>query len=518
MRKQLITFTLLLFIFANFSYAYKISKEEIIYRKISNQNLTIKEINNLIVSYKDSLIIASNKNNTKKLAFYNLIISKLYYKLENYDNSIAFGKEALKNYKILKDTFFIMSSLVNMGAIYGQSDEQEIALDYFKQIEAFAKASNDSMVLSYNYIDMGTASLDKDPTKSLYYFKKAEEYCSSQTDKESFLFYLTINRANTYFYMENYEKAKELYLKIYNVIDSTHFFYNSLCTNIGLAYFKLNNIDSALYYTNKALQIKQGMHNFNNMASTYSLLTKIYITKNNCDSAGKYMINYQDYVDSLIIKKKAEYTSKLKVIYETDKLIDNIKQQKLKIERSRIKIIFLSVVLTLITIVLMLFYVLYKKLRASYKQIVKESIKNIKIEEENIKLKQEITPSENKEKNKNIENKDEIYDKIIELFEKEKPYIDENFDIKELANKLDTNRTYVSKIINTKTGQSFVNFVNKYRVNEAKRILIDEKYSNITLEAIGKMSGFKSSSTFYRVFKQETGVTPSFFVKNKNIN
>ncbi len=48
-------------------------------------------------------------------------------------------------------------------------------------------------------------------------------------------------------------------------------------------------------------------------------------------------------------------------------------------------------------------------------------------------------------------------------------------------------------------------------------MLIDENYNNLTLTAIGKMAGFKSSATFYRVFKQKTGVTPSFFMKNKNL-
>ena len=47
-------------------------------------------------------------------------------------------------------------------------------------------------------------------------------------------------------------------------------------------------------------------------------------------------------------------------------------------------------------------------------------------------------------------------------------------------------------------------------------MLVDEANTNLTLNAIGKMAGFKSDATFYRVFKSETGVTPSFFIKNKN--
>ena len=63
---------------------------------------------------------------------------------------------------------------------------------------------------------------------------------------------------------------------------------------------------------------------------------------------------------------------------------------------------------------------------------------------------------------------------------------------------------------------SFVKFINIYRVKEAKKLLIDNNNKILTLDAIGKLTGFNSPSTFNRVFKMETGVTPSFYIKNKS--
>jgi len=103
------------------------------------------------------------------------------------------------------------------------------------------------------------------------------------------------------------------------------------------------------------------------------------------------------------------------------------------------------------------------------------------------------------------------------LFVKDKLYTDEDFSINKVAEVLDTNRTYISNIINSKTGDSFVKLLNTFRIKQVKKMLIDDKNKFLTLDAISRDAGFKSTSTFNRVFKAETGVTPSFYVKNKNI-
>ena len=103
---------------------------------------------------------------------------------------------------------------------------------------------------------------------------------------------------------------------------------------------------------------------------------------NKPDSARIYLELYKNYTDSLILKKKTEYVSKLKIIYETDKLLNNIKKQQVEIRASRNKIINLAVLLVISSIALAVFFIFYKKLQKSYKNIVKESVRLIKIEEE----------------------------------------------------------------------------------------------------------------------------------------
>ena len=87
----------------------------------------------------------------------------------------------------------------------------------------------------------------------------------------------------------------------------------------------------------------------------------------------------------------------------------------------------------------------------------------------------------------------------------EKLYLQKDISLTVLAEKMNTNRTYLSKFI-LEEYSSFYNFLNKYRIEEACRILKNEK--NIVLKRIYSRVGYRSPNTFYRAFKEIKKVTP----------
>ncbi|HED37109.1 MAG TPA: AraC family transcriptional regulator [Ignavibacteria bacterium] len=92
-----------------------------------------------------------------------------------------------------------------------------------------------------------------------------------------------------------------------------------------------------------------------------------------------------------------------------------------------------------------------------------------------------------------------------------KIYLEPGLSIKNLSEKCDTNRSYLSQIIHEKYQLSFNNFINKYRIEEARRLLM-EPGNEIPLKALHERLGFSSYTRFYEAFKKYTGVTPSFFL------
>lgn len=108
-----------------------------------------------------------------------------------------------------------------------------------------------------------------------------------------------------------------------------------------------------------------------------------------------------------------------------------------------------------------------------------------------------------------------LYYRLKALMENEKIYLDPDLTLKSVADKLSTNTKYLSQAVNNHVGSNFQNFINMYRVEEVKMKIADEEYRNLTLFGIALQCGFKNKSTFYKVFKEVTGITPRDYLKNR---
>lgn len=114
----------------------------------------------------------------------------------------------------------------------------------------------------------------------------------------------------------------------------------------------------------------------------------------------------------------------------------------------------------------------------------------------------------------NADSKNIILDKLDELLNREeKPYLNPRISLNEVSLLLEISINQLSQVINEKTGLNFNDYINKYRINEAKMILLSPQYQKLTIEAIAKMAGFNSKSAFYAAFKKHSGMTPKEFIK-----
>lgn len=91
----------------------------------------------------------------------------------------------------------------------------------------------------------------------------------------------------------------------------------------------------------------------------------------------------------------------------------------------------------------------------------------------------------------------------------EKPYLDANLSLPELANKLHITSHHLSRVINEQFNVNFFDFINQYRVDEVKSRIGNPEFENLSLLGIAFDSGFNTKSAFNRVFKKMTGLTPS---------
>ncbi len=98
-----------------------------------------------------------------------------------------------------------------------------------------------------------------------------------------------------------------------------------------------------------------------------------------------------------------------------------------------------------------------------------------------------------------------IADRLDRILADHKIYTNSDLTICDLANKLGTNRTYVSSSINTCYNQNFNSYVNQFRLDEMKDIILNE--NDVTNKELVSMCGFGSIDTMKRVVKQKTGLS-----------
>lgn len=106
--------------------------------------------------------------------------------------------------------------------------------------------------------------------------------------------------------------------------------------------------------------------------------------------------------------------------------------------------------------------------------------------------------------------------RLLQHMKDEKPFRDGELTVQKLADQLSIPSNYLSQTINERLGQTFSDFINSYRVEEAKERLLDPAFEHLSILGIAVEVGFNSKSSFNAVFKKHTDMTPSEFRKSAN--
>ncbi len=141
---------------------------------------------------------------------------------------------------------------------------------------------------------------------------------------------------------------------------------------------------------------------------------------------------------------------------------------------------------------------------------IEEAIDSASLSKNVKSLIEQTTPSKKIKK----PTKENVYYKELErLCLEQKIYRDSSLDRYSVAQKLDISPSYLSQLINTITGENFSTYINRYRVEEVKELIMDKEFDNYSLLSIGLECGFSSKTTFHNAFKKITGVTPNTYKK-----
>jgi len=116
------------------------------------------------------------------------------------------------------------------------------------------------------------------------------------------------------------------------------------------------------------------------------------------------------------------------------------------------------------------------------------------------------------QKNKSIIGS-EIIDRLDNLMDRDKLYINQDLNLQDLSKALNISRNQLSYALNNYKNQNFYDYIHSLRLGEAKARMLDSKYAHYSIISIAYDSGFNSKTVFYRIFKETENITPSEYRK-----
>lgn len=259
----------------------------------------------------------------------------------------------------------------------------------------------------------------------------------------------------------------------------------------------------------------------------YLLLSACYDRLGEPKEALEYYKKYTAESFRLYNEDKERTEKELMVRYETEKRNKELAQKNMLLQKEQNRVMALVGITFVVLIVVLLFYINYRRKDRLYKQIVRESVDWLakerqfskRIAEQEKQLQELIGKAGAVDGGRysgsslNKDSQQELFGRLERLMQNDQVYKNSLFTREKMAELLGTNRTYLSQTINEQTGLTFTHYMNKYRIEEARRILADPQ-DDTPIKAIAADLGFSSVTTFYTLFKAVVQMSPDQYRKH----
>lgn len=447
------------------------------------------------------------------------IMARICFSLGEYENGIEWLVHSSGHFE---KTGMSKSVAINhkiLGRYYMTAGNYADALTNFRLAEKGLLKSNDKIELFYIYMNF----LD-------YYLKQ------KNLDKAKYYANICYTRYKNY--PDNqmitlvYNNLGEIDFKQNNYLASIAFFQKTL--NQSKDYFSsdFRNINALIGMSKNLKKLGKPTvalryaHMAQSLASRSALKQMQYEANNNLAQCYRdlkmdklaycYLDTSVQYLDSAF--RKASLTTK--ELYDTKvdlvKASSDVKYIRQQEKKQRIILGSIILVLTILIVFGLIIYRLQQSRNKVLKALVKKNLEIIKEERKNQASSQHhLSSRATSRTNTDTEKSELLFARLTSWLETDNKFTQSDLSLEMIAKELNTNREYLSRSINDRKIR-FNDLINKYRVEEAIRILAEsnKRNSQFKLSYISSKVGFNSNSAFIDAFKKQTGLNPAEFRKN----
>ncbi|MEM6718733.1 MAG: helix-turn-helix domain-containing protein [Bacteroidota bacterium] len=447
-----------------------------------------------LASYYKAHEIAKAQKNAKRIHFTSTNIGLVKMQAYDIDGAIEIFLENIEKIKknpLLISDFSKLILYVDLCGAYIYKEDYESAKIYCDEGVLLNADINDPIIQAHLLSAFAEIARDnKEFEKSHQLLDEAEAVIVNANGEESIKAFLKFYRAKSYHDEKKYQEVVDELLELEK--------------NKG-------------HFTLRVLSIQE----------MYYYLAEAYTALGNSEEALKYYEKGRQ-IDAESNKKRIALNASIIKKFDHEELKQEIDELE-KISK-RNKLIYISgIVLLLLTITGLSIY--YKRQQRKNKERFNALILQLEEKRQQEKLRKEqatvqeeqviattkTTPEKVKKSAKEeigIDAKTAEILKNLEEFETKELFLSQESTLVEVAKKIQTNTTYLSKVINTYKEKSFTAYITDLRVDYAiERLSVDRKFRSFTIGAIAQEIGFKRSESFSKAFKVKTGLYPSYFIK-----
>jgi len=479
------------------------------------------------ISYSDSIILLTKNAKLDEYPEKGYLLkgTQLYYNSKY--------REALDNFAIANDLAITSKNIAQqisikhyIGLLKNVSDEKEEALAIFQENLEFITKNDYQKKDSQQYLKSLFAladSYNKNRILDSAEVVHQRGITASLQDKDQYLYpWFLLSYGITSYFKEDYIKGKDSLQKAATFFKTNEKALSSTYLYIYKCLEKQDKNAESLPYLYKVDSIYQNHPKVVFQArEAYELLNTAHKTSGD-DAARLSAIEKLLAVDDIISTDYQNLGKEIVTKYETpllisekeallskkEELITKLEDSNFLSQKTILVLIILSVLLSGAIFYFFRRNVVYKKRFNALMLEYEQKEKNKK--EEVIKKVPSISKAA-------VGIPQEIIDAVLiklEKFEKNNKFAKKSYTLTKLAKELDTNSTYLSKIINMTKGMNFANYMNEIRIDYAITQLKENKlFRSYTIKAIAIDVGFNNAQSFSVAFHKKTGIHPSYFLK-----
>lgn len=505
---------------------FKEAREErgiaVIKASIGNVAWSLGDFENAMKYYREALDIFRERDEKRNTASLINNMGNIYLQWGKYANALEAYLESLEIKKTLKEkNYYGMAlTLSNIGLIYRELEDADRALEFHQKALEIMKKLDSKKGISLCMNNIGLVYLKKKILdRALEYFEKSLQLKEEIKDNPGISEVLGSigdvwrakgekNRALDYY---NRSLAIRETLKDNAALAEIH-------KDIGSIHKEMGDYEKGVLYLEKSLSLSKQTQTREILRETLSLLSEIYSIRGDKTKSWEYHAQSLLVKDEMFNKVTNKRIRELQIKYETGQIKTRFDMQK-----KRLTLYITAAVVLFIFTVIGLYFVVRSRRSIISKTDALLQRKDMEIdyrvrqiEEINVELKT-LKKEKKKKKYKGSRlttTQSKAYlSRLIRFMEQEKPFLEEDLTLKDLAERTGIPLRDLSRIVNEKLHKNFNDFINFYRVEEAKQLLLLQGEKEMSILDIAFEVGFNSKSSFNSIFKKQTGMTPSLFKK-----